>query len=90
MIEECMKCHEEIFHYLPKHNQEAIISLIKEILYEKGKEKEFNKALKVFRGLQKYYNRKVPVCRYCLVEIFEEISGEELKEIKTAYAFDEV
>ena len=90
MIEECMKCHEEIFHYLSRKNQEAIISLIKEILYEKGKKEEFEQALKVFRGLQKYYNRKVPVCRYCLVEIFEEISGEELKQIKTAYAFDEV
>ena len=90
MINECVKCHEEIFHHLSKENQEAIISHIKQILYLKGKANEFNQSLKVFRGIQKYYGREVPVCRYCLVEIFEEISGTKLKEIKKAYAFDEV
>ena len=90
MIDECMKCHEEIFHPLSRESQEEIISLIKEELYKMGKKKEFETALKVFRGLQKYYKKEVPFCRYCLVETFEEISGVKLKKIKIAYAFDEV
>ena len=85
-----MKCHEEIFHHLNKEDQEAIISLIKQTLYEKGKKREFEESLKVFRGMQKFYGKDVPLCRYCLVEVFEEISGVKLSKIKTAYAFDEV
>ena len=90
MIEECMKCHEEIFHYLPRNNQKEIILLIKKEMYENGKQKEFKDAMKVFRGLQKYYDKDVPFCRYCLVEVFEEMGGKKLKKIKKAYAFDEV
>ncbi len=90
MINECVKCHEEIFHHLSEEEQEAIIGLIKQVLYEIGKKEEFKIALKVFRGIQKFYERKVPLCRYCLVEMFEEISGVKLNSIKKAYAFDEV
>lgn len=90
MLHECLKCHEEIYHFFSSEQQELLLALIKEILDKEGKSEAFEIALRQLNYYMKFFGREVPFCRYCLVEIFEEIGGVKLEEIKKAYAFDEV
>lgn len=99
----CLKCHEEIFHIIPKGREFEILLEVKRWLVEKlgrtAAEDLVEEALLHIRDLKDIDERQTsPVCRYCLLEFIYEslldINSALADQFKITflkiYAFDEV